>query len=60
MTRGLTIHCDLLLSNNLQINWQGNHFHMTEHMTTVVCSDDPDIVQAPPPAPLDTLVGIEI
>ena len=57
VTRGLTIHCDLLLSNNLEINWQGNRFHMTEHLTTVVCSDDPDIIQAPPPAPLDTLVG---
>ena len=57
VTRGLTIHCDLLLSNNLEINWQGNSFHMTEHMTTVSCTDDPDIIQAPPPAPLDTLVG---
>lgn len=58
VTRGLTIHCDLLLSNNLEINWQGNQFHMTEHLTTVTCSDDPDIIQDPPPAPLDTLVGV--
>ena len=55
VTRGLTIHCDLLLSNNLEVNWGGNKFHMTEHLTTVECSDDPAIVQAPPPAPLDTL-----
>jgi hypothetical protein len=58
VTRGLTIHCDLLLSNNLEVNWGGNQFHMTEHLTTVTCSDDPLIVQAPPPAPLDTLVGV--
>ena len=58
VTRGLTIHCDLLLSNNLQVNWQGNKFHMNEHMTTVSCTDDPDIIQEPPPAPIDTLVGI--
>lgn len=57
VTRGLTIHCDLLLSNNLEINWQGNHFHMTEHLVTVACTDDPDIIQAPPVAPLDTLIG---
>ncbi len=57
VTRGLTIHCDLLLSNNLEINWGGNQFHMLEHLTTVACTDDPDIVQAPPPAPLDTLIG---
>lgn len=58
VTRGLTIHCDLLLSNNLEVNWGGNQFHMTEHMTTVSCSDDPSIVQAPPGAPLDTLIGV--
>ena len=58
VTRGLTIHCDLLLSNNLEINWQGNQFHMTEHLSTAQCSDDPLIVQAPPVAPLDTLIGV--
>ncbi len=58
VTRGLTIHCDLLLSNNLEINWRGNHFHMMEHMTTVACTDDPNIIQDPPAAPLDTLIGI--
>lgn len=58
ITRGLTIHCDLLLSNNLEINWPGNKFHMTEHLTTVACTDDPEIIQAPPPAPLDTLIGV--
>lgn len=57
ITRGLTIHCDRLLSNNLEINWQGNQFHLNEHLTTVECSDDPDIGQAPPPAPLDTLIA---
>lgn len=58
VTRGLTIHCDLLLSNNLEVNWGGNQFHMTEHLTTVACTDDPNVVQAPPAAPIDTLVGV--
>jgi hypothetical protein len=58
VTRGLTIHCDLLLSNNLEVNWGGDHFHMTEHLTTIECSDDPLIDQTPPPAPLDTLKGV--
>ncbi len=57
VTRGLTLHCDLLLSNNLEINWNGNQFHMEEHLSTVACTDDPDIIQDPPPAPLDTLTG---
>jgi hypothetical protein len=58
VTRGLTIHCDLLLSNNLEVNWGGDKFHMLEHMQTVECSDDPNIIQAPPDAPLDTLIGL--
>ena len=58
ITRGLTIHCDLLLSNNLEINWNGgNNFHMLEHLETIACFDDPDIDQKPPVAPLDTLIG---
>lgn len=63
ITFGLTIHCDLLLSNNLEINWkddEGNSykFHLLEHTAITVCSDDPDIIQAPPAAPLDTLEGV--
>lgn len=57
ITRGLTIHCDLLLSNNLEINWGGNHFHMLEHLRTLQCTDDPSIEQRPPVAPIDTLIG---
>lgn len=58
VTMGLTVHCDLFLSNNLQVNWKGGSFHMTEHLETVECSDNPDINQSPPAAPLDTLVGV--
>ena len=58
VTRGLTIHCDLLLSNNLEINWDGgNNFHMLEHLQTIACFDDPSLDQTPPAAPLDTLIG---
>ncbi len=60
VSRGLTIHCDRLLSNNLQVNWGRNSFHMTDHLTTVACTDDPNIDQNPPKAPLDTLVGTGI
>ena len=59
ITRGLTIHCDLLLSNNLEINWgKGNNFHMLEHLETIACFDDPTIDQRPPNAPIDTLIGV--
>ena len=60
ITRGFTIHCDKLLSNNLEVNWEGNHFHMLEHTLTTECSDDPDITQKPPKAPVDTIVGTGI
>jgi hypothetical protein len=30
---------------------------MTEHLETVACTDDPNIIQAPPPAPVDTIIG---
>lgn len=58
ITKGLTIHCDLLLSNNLEVNWGGHQFHMEDHIQTVACTDDPNIIQSPPAAPLDTLVGV--
>jgi len=59
VTRGLTLHCDLELSNNLQVNWgRRNRFHMTEHLTTVSCHDDPLIDEFPPDAPVDTLIGV--
>ncbi len=60
VSKGLTLHCDLLLSNNLEINWNGHQFHMLEHMQTVACTDDPAITQAPPAAPLDTIIGVGV
>lgn len=58
VTRGFEIHCDPTdLPNNLEVNWPGgNKFHLTS-LTTAVCTDDPDIIQDPPPAPFDTFVG---
>jgi hypothetical protein len=62
VTKGFTIHCDLLLSNNLEINWPGsgnrtNQFHMTQH-TAARCTDDPAIDQRPPAAPVDRIDGV--
>jgi len=60
VTQGLTLHCDLILSNNFEINWKdaaGTHqFHLLEH-TFAECTE---IVgnQPPPAAPLDTMRGI--
>jgi hypothetical protein len=57
VTRGFTLHCDILLSNNLEINWPGNKWHTDKPFTAVQCLDDPDINPEPPPAPVDTYIG---
>ncbi|HEX6966201.1 MAG TPA: hypothetical protein VF166_10405 [Gemmatimonadaceae bacterium] len=56
VTLGLTLHCDILLSNNLEINWQGHQWHLTKPITSASCSNQQN--DAPPPAsPIDTFVG---
>ena len=58
VTRGFTIHCDITLSNNLEVNWTGgNHWHLDKPITSAVCIDDPAVEPAPPPAPFDTFIG---
>lgn len=57
VTRGFTIHCDITLSNNLEINWPGNKWHIDKPLTLALCSDDPAVDPAPPPAPFDTFYG---
>lgn len=57
VTRGFTIHCDITLSNNLEINWPGNKWHIDKPLTSAICIDDPAISPEPPPAPFDTFIG---
>jgi hypothetical protein len=55
VTKGFEVDCDLHQpSNNLEINWQGNQFHMTA-FTSAVCT----LVRnpKPPTAPVNTIVG---
>jgi hypothetical protein len=57
ITFGLTIHCDILLSNNIEINWGDNQWHIDKPITDAACTDDPTIAPAPPVAPFDTFDG---
>jgi hypothetical protein len=61
VTKGLELHCDITLSNNLEVNWKdasGSHnFHITKPITFAECADDPDVHPEPPVAPFDTFVG---
>lgn len=57
ITKGFTLHCDITLSNNLEINWPGNKWHLDKPIETAECTDQPGIEPAPPPAPFDTFHG---
>jgi hypothetical protein len=57
VTYGFTLHCDITLSNNLEINWPGNQWHLDKPITLANCQDDPAIEPHPPVAPFDTFNG---
>jgi hypothetical protein len=57
VTRGFTIHCDITLSNNVEINWEGHQWHIDKPLTRATCLDDPEVEPAPPRAPFDTFIG---
>jgi len=58
ITRGFTIHCDIVLSNNLEINWGGgNKWHIDKPLTKATCINDPAYIEQPPVAPFNTFIG---
>lgn len=57
VTLGLTLHCDILLSNNLEVNWGGHQWHLTKPITSSACSVDPNISAPPPASPINTFEG---
>ena len=56
VTHGFELHCDISLPNNLEINWEGNRFHLTQ-LDSATCSDDSNISEEQPVAGFDTFVG---
>ena len=61
ITKGLTLDCDLMGQDNLEINWAdgaGTHqFHM-ENFTSANCFLNPAFSPTPPQAPINTMIGI--
>ena len=57
ITRGFTIHCDIVLSNNLEINWDKNQWHIDKPLDKATCFDDPAYHEQPPNAPFNTFIG---
>jgi hypothetical protein len=59
VTRGFTLHCDALLSNNFEVNWkdaEGNahHFHTDKNPEVTECSKP--VVPNPPAADVSRIV----
>ena len=52
----LTIHCDLKLSNNIQINWGDNTWHLAKPITEAMCAYVRD--PRPPAAPINVFSGV--
>lgn len=57
VTNGFTLHCDITLSNNLEINWAGNRWHIEKENIVPFCWDNELVDPEPPPAPFDTFEG---
>jgi hypothetical protein len=56
VTHGFELHCDLSDPNRLEVNWEGNRFHMTE-LSSALCTDDPAFDEGSPKAGFDTFDG---
>jgi len=61
VTHGFELHCKTTAdggNNHLEVNWgkPNQHFHLSS-LDAVKCEDNPLINQAPPVAPIDTLIG---
>lgn len=62
VTFGVTLHCDLILSNDLEVNrGNGRNSHKwlidKAALKTARCINDPSIAPAPPVAPFNTFIG---
>ncbi len=55
VTHGFELRC-AREPNNLEVNWDGNSFHLT-NLTSVTCKDNPNINEYPPDADFDTIIG---
>lgn len=57
VTHGFQVRCDATdPRQNLEVNWQGNQFHLLD-LTSATCSDDPALDEENPVAGFDTFVG---
>jgi len=64
-SRGLTLHCDITLSNNLELNWRDpdegrQKWHINKVVDFAFCRDDPSFEPNPPDAPADTFIGVDL
>jgi hypothetical protein len=57
VTHGFQLHCTTAANNRLEVNWgkPNSHFHLA-NLSFVKCEDTP-LIQAPPNAPIDTMIA---
>lgn len=55
-THGMVLHCDTRNPNKLEINCEGNRFHLTT-LVAAACPDTAGITPNPPDAVFDTSIG---
>jgi hypothetical protein len=60
ITGGFTVHCDITLSNNIQLNWGKNRWHLDKPISTAYCLDDPAHDEENPEAGFDTFIGTAV
>ena len=60
VTGGFTVHCDITLSNNIEINWGQNRWHLDKPIRTAYCLDDPAHDEENPEAGFDTFIGTAV
>ena len=57
VTHGFEIHCNVNQHpNNIQVNWEGNHFHIKD-LEYVYCNNYPELDPEHPEAPCDWVTG---
>ncbi|MDA1219679.1 MAG: hypothetical protein O2909_09590 [Chloroflexi bacterium] len=61
-SQGLTLHCDIALSNNLQVNWgQGENWHINKLVDAAFCKNNLAFTPEPPDSGMiDTYIGLDV
>jgi hypothetical protein len=60
VTHGFEFHNDLDKPNNFEVNWGGNHFHVTKFLEATCWMNNERPLPNPPAAPVNEVIGTGI